>query len=206
MTKIKICGLMREQDIIYANLLHPDYIGFVFAPTSRRYVSPETARQLRRTLHPRILAVGVFVNANVYQVADLLNEGTIQIAQLHGQEDAAYLKTLRSLTQAPLIQAFTIDHAESVKKAEASLADYILLDHGAGGTGKTFDWSLIQQVARPYFLAGGLKASNVAEALQTLHPYAVDTSSGVETNHFKDLTKLTHFISAIRTQHILEEV
>lgn len=196
--KIKICGLTRVQDIQTANALQLDYIGFVFAPKSKRYVAPEQARQLRQQLAPGIQAVGVFVNAPPEQVAALLADGTIDIAQLHGQEDAAYLNRLFSLTRAPIWQAFRIESAADISRANASPADLILLDHGAGGTGESFDWNLLHGMARPFILAGGLTPQNAAEAIAQAHPYAVDTSSGCETNGVKGPAKMQAFVNAVR--------
>ena len=198
MTKIKLCGLKRPQDIQAANELLPAYIGFVFAPKSRRYVHPDRAEELRRMLNPGIIPVGVFVNETPETVAALLNRGIIDIAQLHGKEDAAYIRRLRQLTKKPLIQAFRIDTPADVAAAQASTADYVLLDSGAGGTGTCFDWSLLKDIQRPYFLAGGLTPENVGGAVATLHPYAVDVSSGIETDGAKDKEKMTQFVRAVR--------
>lgn len=198
MTKIKLCGLKRPQDIQAANELLPAYIGFVFAPKSRRYVHPDRAEELRRMLNPGIIPVGVFVNETPETVAALLDRGIIDIAQLHGKEDAAYIRRLRQLTKKPLIQAFRIDTPADVAAAQASTADYVLLDSGTGGTGTCFDWSLLQDIQRPYFLAGGLTPENVGGAVATLHPYAVDVSSGIETDGAKDKEKMTQFVRAVR--------
>lgn len=198
MTKIKLCGLKRPQDIQAANELLPAYIGFVFAPKSRRYVHPDRAEELRRMLNPGIIPVGVFVNETPETVAALLDRGIIDIAQLHGKEDAAYIRRLRQLTKKPLIQAFRVDTPADVAAAQASPADYVLLDSGAGGTGTCFDWSLLQDIQRPYFLAGGLTPENVGGAVATLHPYAVDVSSGIETDGAKDKEKMTQFVRAVR--------
>ena len=123
MTKIKFCGLTRAEDIAAANALKPEYIGFVFAPKSKRYVSPQQAALLRARLDPAIKAVGVFVNEPPEAVALLLNENIIDIAQLHGQEDAAYLARLRSLTAKPLWQAFRAETAAGLAAAARSPAD-----------------------------------------------------------------------------------
>ena len=197
-TKIKICGLTRAQDIQTANALQLDYIGFVFAPKSKRFVPPEQAKQLRQQLAPGIRAVGVFVNAPPEQIAALLADGTIDIAQLHGQEDAAYIARLRSLTHAPIWQAFRIESTEDISRANASPADLVLLDHGAGGTGERFDWTLLHGMARPFVLAGGLTPQNAAEAIAKARPYAVDASSGCETNGVKDPAKMLAFVNAVR--------
>ncbi len=199
MTKIKLCGLSRPIDIEAANSLHPEYIGFVFAAKSKRYVTAEKAKALKRLLAPEIKAVGVFVDESPQRVAELLNEGVIDIAQLHGSEDEDYIELLRELTAKPIIKAFRIESEEDVARAEKSSADYILLDSGAG-TGNVFDWSLIKSVKRPYFLAGGLECTNVGKAVRTLCPYAVDVSSGIETNGLKDINKMTEFVSTVRKE------
>lgn len=198
MTKIKLCGLSRICDIEAANELMPEFIGFVLSPKSRRYVSEEQAAQLRAILHADIKAVGVFVNEDVSTVARLLSVGIIDIAQLHGGEDEEYIQKLRALTDKPIIKAFRIDTANDVRSAESSSADLILLDSGSGGTGTAFDWGLINSIGRPYFLAGGLSAENVNEAIKTLHPYAVDVSSGLETGGVKDIIKMKKFVTTVR--------
>jgi phosphoribosylanthranilate isomerase len=198
MTKIKLCGLSRPQDIEAANRLRPDYIGFIFAPKSRRYVSPQRAAELRALLDPSIQAVGVFVREEPETIAALLRAGTIDVAQLHGGEDEDYIAALRARTGKPLIQAFRVDTQEDVQRAGKSSADLVLLDAGTGGTGTCFDWSLIQSLKRPYFLAGGLGVENVADAVKTLRPYAVDVSSGIETDGVKDPQKMTDFVRAVR--------
>ena len=200
MTKIKLCGLSRPCDIETANRLLPEYIGFVFAPKSKRYVPPETAAALTGLLHPSIQAVGVFVREEPEQVARLLRDGIIDIAQLHGGEDAAYVRVLRRLTDRPILQAFRVDSAADVAAAQKSEADMILLDAGAGGTGTAFDWTLLRDIRRPYFLAGGLHPGNVREAMERLSPYAVDVSSGIETDGRKDADKMEAFMRAVRRE------
>ncbi len=197
MTKVKFCGLTRETDIEYANALQPDFIGFVFARKSRRYIAPEKAVLLRQKLLPGITPVGVFVNEEPEIIADHIARGIISAAQLHGQEDEAYIDRLRQLTDAPILQAFCIRCGEDLTAAGYSSADYILLDAGAGD-GKTFDWSLLTAMDRPYFLAGGLNPANISEALAQLHPYGVDVSSGIETDGCKDINKMTDFINTVR--------
>ena len=199
MTKIKLCGLSRACDIEEANLLQPDYIGFVSAKKSRRCVAPEQAGELKKLLRPEIRAVGVFVNEAPEAVAALLNRGVIDLAQLHGSEDGEYIRRLRNLTDSPLIQAFRIRSKEDLSRAEASEADEILLDAGAG-TGTVFDWSLLRNMERRYFLAGGLNPENVREAIRDLHPYGVDVSSGIETDALKDRTKMAAFVAAVREE------
>lgn len=197
MTKIKICGLRREQDIRYANELMPDYIGFVFLKGKMRYVTFEEAARLRSLLDPAIPAVGVFVNEPAENVIRLLQSGTIQIAQLHGQEDEAYAEELRRSGDHCIIRAFAVRSSEDIHRAFAFPADYPLLDNGKG-TGETFDWSLFQEQEKPFFLAGGLSPENVKEAIECFHPYAVDVSSGVETDGFKDYEKMKAFMDAVR--------
>ncbi len=199
MTKIKLCGLSRPCDIEAANELKPDYIGFVFAPKSKRYVMPEKAMELKQMLLPDIKAVGVFVNESTEIIADLLNNGVIDIAQLHGTEDEEYITQLRQLTDKPIIKAFRIETASDIEKAMQSTADDILLDSGAG-TGTVFDWDLIQNIKRPYFLAGGLSPDNVEDAVNALHPYAVDVSSGIETSGLKDKSQMAAFVAAVRKE------
>lgn len=197
MTKIKLCGLSRPEDIAAANALKPDFVGFVFA-ASRRQVTPEAALRLRRLLDPAIPAVGVFVDEAPDRVADLLNRGVIQIAQLHGREGEEDLARLRTLAPGrPLWQAFRLRQPEDAAPANASSADSILLDSGRG-SGEAFDWALLSAIRRPYFLAGGLGPETVADALCTLRPYGVDVSSGVETDHKKDAEKMAAFVAAVR--------
>lgn len=200
MTKIKLCGLSRPCDIAAANELKPEYIGFVFAPKSPRYVTPQKAAELRGLLSPDIKPVGVFVRETPETIAGLLNSGIIDIAQLHGGEDENYIRQLRKITDKPIIKAFRINTTCDIANAECSSADYVLLDSGNGGTGTVFDWELIQNIKRPYFLAGGLKPDNVKNAVKLLKPYAVDVSSGIETDGLKDKTKMAEFVAAVRKE------
>lgn len=199
MTKIKLCGLRRSCDIEYANELGLEYIGFVFAKNSKRYVSFTEAELLRKQLNPGIIPVGVFVNETAEVIAGLANRHIIEAVQLHGNEDEAYIHMLRSLTSAEIIKAFCIESREDIQAAERSSADYVLLDSGKG-SGKTFDWALIQEIKRPYFLAGGLTPENVGEAVKKLAPYAVDASSSLETDGAKDQQKMAAFVNAVRNR------
>ena len=243
-TGIKICGMRRVEDIEAANACRPDYIGFILSPGFRRSVTPEAAEQLARRLAPGILKVGVFVNESVENVAAAA--GFLDLIQLHGSEDNAYIRDLRgrlTTTNAPrgrmattndprgrltttndprgrlmtndprgrlfrgrlLIQAFRIRCANDLKRAMESEADYLLLDNGTG-TGEAFDWSLIRDAealkrgaaARPWILAGGLGPDNVAEAVRRFRPYAVDLSSGAETDGWKDPEKMARCVQAVR--------
>lgn len=197
MTKIKICGLKTAEDISYVNECMPDYIGFVFLKGRRRYVSPQEASSLRKILNPAIQSVGVFVNEPVESAASFVNNGIIQIVQLHGQEDASYALKLKDLCKCPVIKAFIIKTGDDIRKALNYPCDYLLLDNGLG-TGKAFDWSLVQDISKPFFLAGGLTPENVRDAIALTRPYGVDTSSGVETGCRKDYNKIKAFINAVR--------
>lgn len=197
MTKIKICGLMTPQDAQYVNAVQPDFAGMILSPGFRRTVTRETAAAIREALDTAIPAVGVFVDADPADIAAYVNSGIIQTVQLHGHEDAAYIEKLRQMTDAQIFQAFRIRSAADVQQAEQSAADMILLDSGTG-TGKVFDWSLLSDIRRPYFLAGGLDPENAPAAVAALHPAGVDVSSGVETDGRKDFAKIQAFVRAVR--------
>ncbi|MDD6276377.1 MAG: phosphoribosylanthranilate isomerase [Clostridia bacterium] len=197
MTKIKFCGLTRPCDIEAVNELKPEYIGFVFYEKSKRNVTAELAGELKKLLIDEISAVGVFVDSPIEYVASLLNNGIIDIAQLHGSEDEGYIKKLRSFTDKPIIKAFKIKDKTDITEAEKSSADYVLLDSGCG-TGSAFDWNLIKDIKRPYFLAGGLNLENIENAVSILAPFAVDVSSGIETNGLKDKNKMREFVCTVR--------
>ena len=199
MTKIKFCGLTRPCDIEAANEIMPDYIGFVFAPKSKRRVSYKQAVDLKNLLSKEIKAVGVFLDEDIDQVISLLNLGIIDAAQLHGSESAEYIKRLQKETGKPVIKAFQIRGEADVSAAENTIADYIILDAGTG-EGKTFDWELIKEFKKPYFLAGGLNPGNVNDAMRQLHPYALDVSTGIETDGFKDKKKMAEFAAAVRKE------
>ncbi len=199
MTKIKLCGLTRPCDIAYANTLRPDYIGFVFAPGSKRFLSAQTAAQLQKELHPDIVPVGVFVDEAPEVIAGLLKQGIIKAVQLHGNEDDAYIRHLRSLTDCPVIKAFRLRTEEDAEAANRSTADLVLLDSG-GGTGTPFDWQLLPYLRRDYILAGGLTPENITTALSAFHPFAVDASSSLETDGVKNLIKMSAFVNAVRNR------
>ncbi len=199
MTRIKFCGLTRKCDIEAVNELGPEYIGFVFWPRSKRVVTREQAMELKAMLDPSIKAVGVFVDEDIEVVKSLLNDDIIDIAQLHGSEDGTYINDLKMSTGKPVIKAFKIRSEDDGRQAEESPADMVLLDSGMG-TGKTFNWEIIKGVKRPFFLAGGLAPDNAAEAIRELHPYALDVSSGIETEGIKDTKKMTDFYEAVRKE------
>lgn len=201
MPKIKICGLKRLEDIYAVNEYKPDYIGFVFAG-KKRFVSPELAYELKKHLDKNIKAVGVFVNAEIEFILKLVESGTIDIIQLHGDEDNSYIKELRSKTSAPIIKAIRVKSAEDILASDDIQCDYILLDtytdNAYGGTGEVFDWSIIPKISKPFFLAGGLTPENIAIAAK-VKPYCLDISSGVETDGLKDKTKIEKSIKIVRS-------
>ena len=197
MTKIKLCGLSRSSDVAAANVFKPDYVGFVFWKKSRRYIGKETAKYLRQELSPDIKTVGVFVDADIDFVTDLLNEGIIDLAQLHGSENEKYIHQLREQTDKPIIKAFIIKSQDDIDTANLSSADHILVDSGMG-EGKGFDYELLKGLNRPYFLAGGLLPENVKDAISEVRPFAVDVSSGIETDGHKDASKMGSFVANVR--------
>ena len=201
MTRIKICGLTRPEDVRYVNTAKPDWCGFILNfPSSRRNVTPEQARALRAGLDPDIRPVGVFVDRPVEEVAALLNSGVISVAQLHGREDNAYISVLRTLAPGCVVwRAFQLRSQADLAAADASGADLVLLDNGRG-TGQTFDWSLAGSVQRPFLLAGGLTPESIPRAVAALRPYGLDLSSGVETDGVKDPAKIQAAVPAAREE------
>lgn len=196
-TRIKICGLSRTADIDAVNEVRPDYIGFVFAK-SRRQVTPQRALELRKRLLPGIVPVGVFVNAGMEEIEALVQSGAIEMVQLHGQENETYIRELKRRTGKPVIKAVRVDFRADAERWLTSCADLLLFDNGAGGTGRRFDWTLIEGVDRPFLLAGGLDEKNIREAIDTVHPFGVDVSSGVETDGVKDPQKIVSIVRRIR--------
>ena len=211
--KIKICGLSRPEDIKYVNAAKPDYAGFVIDyPKSHRSITPDQLREFVKALDDDITPVGVFVDAGEELAADLYNSGVIKIMQLHGNEDDEYIARLRTLIgtgtgvnadvndgtggdgdEVRIVKAFRVRTPEDLEKAQASIADMVLLDQGKG-EGRSFDWSIVRKnrdkLQRPFFLAGGLDAGNLAEAVELMHPWAVDMSSSLETDKVKDREKI----------------
>ena len=255
-SKIKICGLSCANDIKIVNHVLPDFIGFVFAP-SRRRVDAEKAVALKKGLDPRIEVVGVFVNESVGKIAEMYQDKTIDLAQLHGDEDDEYINQLKRLCGCRVIKAVGVGDRDALPILPTE-ADYLLFDtlgaaHGGtgnaaydpsnasgdpsnalggtgnasydssnapydpsnargdpvnalceagatrGGTGRVFNWNVLKgYLAAPYFLAGGLNAYNISDAINTLSPFCVDVSSGVETNGLKDEKKVAEFVSIVR--------
>lgn len=199
MTKIKLCGLYRPCDITFVNEAKPDFCGFVIdVPKSHRNVTPAQVRKLRQNLDASIRPVGVFVNAPVETICSLTEDQTISMVQLHGDEDETYLGKLKGVVNVPICKAFSIHTPVDIQRALSSSADFILLDNGPGGTGNRFDWDILPKLNRPFFLAGGLNPDNLETAIEQIHPWAVDLSSGVETNRKKDINKMIAAVSAVR--------
>ncbi len=214
MQKIKLCGMMKPCDIEYANRVKPDLVGFIFANT-RRKISAAQAKEFRKALDAEIPAVGVFVNEDIPVIASLVQDGCIDMIQLHGEEDADYIRRLREVCDAPVIKAVKVQTVEQIRQAAALPVDYLLLDtyrKGVlGGTGEAFDWELLREAkaaagdtaegelfGKPYFLAGGLHAGNLREAA-ALGSYGLDVSSGIETDGSKDFDKMVEVVNIVRT-------
>ncbi len=200
MTRVKLCGLMRPQDAEAANEAGPDFAGMILSPGFRRSVPRKTAAEIRRILRRDIVLCGVFVNPASEEIARYLNEGIIDAVQLHGREDDRFIDSLRSsYPSVPIIKAFVIRGPEDLRTAQESHADMILLDGGTG-EGTSFDHRLLEGIRRDYILAGGLNPENAAGAVRDLHPFGLDTSSGIETDGQKDPAKMKAFVKAVRTE------
>ncbi len=198
MTKFKICGLFRYEDIVCANELLPDYAGFILNfPKSHRNLTADAALKLKRHLSPAIKAAGVFVNQSIESVISDAGKIGLDIKQLHGSEADGYILTLKKALGIPVWKAFRVRSASDLREAERCAADMILLDNGYG-CGEAFDWTLTESVRRSFILAGGLTPENVAGAISSIRPAAVDVSSGVETGGFKDRDKMRAFAAAVR--------
>ena len=198
MVKIKICGIKRLEDVEMVNRYKPDYIGFVFAD-SKRKVSHDLAKELRNNLDSDIIPVGVFVDSPQDEILKLFDDGIIEIAQLHGSESEQYILDLKKRTNGELkiINAIEMTQEIDLLKYNDSSSDYLLLDSGKG-SGKTFDWSLIRKdIKKEFFLAGGLNSENVAPAINEFNPYAIDLSSSLETDGFKDENKIKEIMEVI---------
>ncbi len=199
MTKVKFCGIKSIEDIKMVSMIKPDYIGFVFVNKSKRYVSIDDAKKLKRNLSEDILTIGVFQNEDISHIMKIIEENIIDGIQLHGQESIEYIKELKTKTNLPIIQAFPVTSIEDIKQANQSIADYILLDHPNSGHGMTFDWTFLLEMKRPYFLAGGLTVENVKDVIKIYHPYAVDVSSGIESEGKKDFHKMDMFMKEVKS-------
>jgi phosphoribosylanthranilate isomerase len=198
MVKIKICGLRRLEDIEIVNKYKPDYIGFVFAD-SKRKVSHEQASKMKDYLSSDIISVGVFVNADCEEILKLYNDGIIDMAQLHGDENEEYINYLKEKTnnELKIIKAIEMSHDNDLFNYDDSQADFLLLDSGKG-SGKTFDWSLIRKdLKKELFLAGGINSENAVQAIDEFSPYAIDLSSSLEVDGFKDEKKVKEIMEVI---------
>ena len=196
MKKIKICGLKRREDIEYVNKYQPDYIGFVFAGKKRKLTYDQVV-DLKKYLTSSIQVVGVFVNEDISFVEKLVKEHVIDLVQLHGQEDQKYIQALKEKVDVSIIKAIQIKNEDSFN--EHYDVDYYLYDHGTGGTGESFDWSMLKEVDKPVFLAGGINLLNIDDALKK-NVYALDVSSGVETDGFKDEKKIKKIVRRDRNE------
>ncbi len=197
-TRIKICGLFRPEDTRHVNAAMPDYVGFVFCKKSRRYINPSEAQKLRAAISKKIISVGVFVDAPLTEIADLRRSKAISIVQLHGGESEDYIKELRLLLpKTEIWKAFKIEAISDLEAAAKSSADKVLLDNGKG-TGVCFEWSIIKKFPREFILAGGLTHENIPGAISRFQPYAVDLSSGVETDGVKDSAKILSAVKAAK--------
>ncbi len=196
-TKIKLCGMFRPEDIAYVNETRPDYCGFILAGGFRRSISRDRAAQLRMALDAAIPAVGVFVDNSCEEIVSCLREGTIQMAQLHGGETEEDIRYIKAATGKPVIKAVKVRSRYDVEAWLDSSADYLLFDGGTGG-GVAFDWGLLGDIGRDFFLAGGLHEGNLREAVEAVRPFGVDLSSGIETAGVKDLRKMRQAVGLVR--------
>lgn len=197
---VKICGITREEDARLAVRLGADAVGLNFYVRSKRHCALDVARRIVEALPPNVLAVGVFVNAPREEISSVVAATGIQAVQLHGDERPEACSGLPR----PVIKALAVAGAESIALADAYPVDTVVLDSGGagyGGTGRRFDWSLLQRV-RPraqFLVAGGLTPDNVAEAVRAARPYGVDVASGVESAPgVKDPDRLARFIEAAK--------
>jgi phosphoribosylanthranilate isomerase len=198
-SRVKICGIFRDEDVAAVNRALPDYAGFVFAPSARQ-LTPKTARRLRERLDARVAAVGVFVEEAPERIAEMYARGLFEVAQLHGTYRPEQIRELRRRCGAELgiIRAVTVDEGFAPDRLNIPKeVDFPLFDYRQPGSGRRFDWSLLGGVERPYFLAGGIGLANVDEAL-ALAPYCIDVSSGVETDGVKDERKINDLVERVR--------
>ena len=196
-TEIKICGLTRIEDIIAVNRYGADYAGFVFCKKSKRYIDSYKAGELIDLLRSDITTVGVFLDEPLDNVISAARISGVQMIQLHGHESDEYVEYVRRTLERPVIKAFKADEEGALERALKSNADYVMIDSGAG-CGKKFDWNILKGFNRDYFLAGGLDPESVGEAVNMLEPFAVDVSTGVETDGVKDEAKIEKFIKAVK--------
>lgn len=192
MTKVKICGLSTKEAVETAVSAGADYIGFVFAP-SKRQVTVEQATELAKFIPSHIRKVGVFVSPSRADLLEAIEKVGLDLVQVHGQVADDLFEDLPCAS----IQAVQVDGDGHVPNSQA---DYLLFDAPVAGSGQTFDWGQLDttELAQPFFIAGGLNEDNVARAIQHFSPFAVDVSSGVETNGQKDHEKIRRFIERVK--------
>lgn len=184
--KVKICGMRRKEDIEYANILKPDYIGFIFAIGFKRTISYETACELKMRLDKNIKVVGVYLNQPISYILEAIQLGIIDLIQLHGNEDDEYIKELKFKVNIPIINVYR----------DSEYADFVLYDGKNPGSGESYDYKDFD-TRKPFFLAGGINIENVLDA-KKMNPYCIDTSSGVEVDGYKDFEKMKEFIRKVR--------
>lgn len=191
-TKLKICGLRRDEDIDYVNELKPDYIGFILTPGFRRSIDRQTAMRLKSRLSPDINTVGVFVDDSAENIDFFVRNGIIDTVQLHGGESAELCAEIN----APVIKYF---NPAAFGKIGEYKTDYYLFDSGTG-TGRSFDWAKIPRTDVPFFLAGGIDKNNIREAVRAVKPYCIDLSSAVETDGYKDYSKIKEITEIMKNE------
>jgi phosphoribosylanthranilate isomerase len=203
MTKVKICGITNYEDAANAAILGADYIGFNFYKSSPRYIDESEVKKIIERMPNSVKKVGVFVNEKLDAVKRIVKDLNLDLIQLHGGETPEYCKQIKKETKKGIIKSFRIKDKSDIEKIKEYNVDYYLFDaykEGLfGGTGKTFDHSLLKNIKRKFFLSGGLNEKNVKEAIKTTKPFAVDTASGVEKNpRKKDPKKMEEFIKAAK--------
>ena len=209
--KVKMCGISKVETIPAIVDAKPDYMGLVFAP-SKRQVTVDQAKTLVEELHKQCInhydtkvvkTVGVFVNETVDNLVTIANEANLDAVQLHGDEDEAFIQSLKERTNVEVWKAVQIRSAADAEAWIDSSADMLLFDayhkDERGGTGEVFDWSCLDAFERPFMLAGGIDSTNVARAIRTVRPYGIDISSGIETNGVKDDEKITAFTKIVKS-------
>jgi phosphoribosylanthranilate isomerase len=206
MSKIKICGMQCRNDIEIVNEFLPDFAGFIMSTEDkfRRQISADKAFKLSQMLDQNIKAVGVFVDEPMEFIEDICNHDIVEVVQLHGNENREYILELRKRIPNPIIKAVHVSSMAQIVEMEKLPCNYLLLDTAykdkVGGGGVKFNWDLIPpKVSKPFFLAGGLSADNVQEAIKTVNPYCVDLSSSVETDGYKDREKVKEVIKKVRS-------
>ena len=201
MQRVKICGLIRIEDVLTVNELMPDYAGFVFAK-GKHQLTLKTAISLCEKLDSKIEKVGVFVNEEGKKIIEIINECHLDIVQLCGDEGQEMIDDIKTKAKVEVWKAIKVQDKADLLKMNSITADAFLLDTYVrgqyGGSGQCFDWDLAKEAKGRIILAGGLTPENVAKAVRTVNPYAVDVSSGVETKGAKDYNKIKAFIANIR--------